>query len=215
MSEQSNSGKKNISFFRAFLIVFPIVVVINFFYENHRSNSAKSVEQPISTRHVAEAVINDNVANTLPYIGMPESSLSSTLLGRPTSVTESKDFYSMRPSHRYRYYTWEKDGEVFFKATVKYWDWANSKEIAGVVCDIWEDANYAKKNNHSNLDSAPYVGMIATESQISRWSWRGTDNTTCGEKTTKYCYDVGNASYIIWLDQHNTVLKVSTTIRGK
>ena len=160
----------------------------------------------------AVAYYKDYYKDKLPVIGMPEDALRYTMLGPPTTVEKSQDFDHKVASHQYRYYIWKVDGKKIFTADVKYWD--GKKEIPGVVYDIWEDANYAAAHNHGSLDRAPYVGMIATEEQISRWSWQGTDNTTCSEKATKYRYDVGNYSYTIWINNSNRVLKVSTTKYG-
>jgi uncharacterized protein YceK len=201
------------------VIILTIVIMVLLSACNSGS-SQKATEEIPATMTVqepthSETTVKKDYSNTLPYIGMPESALNSTLLGQPTSVELSPDFYAKRPSHQFRYYIWKKDGETIFKATVKYWDWSESKKISGVVSDIWEDANYAKRNNHGNLGTAPYVGMVASSAEISKWSWQGTDNTTCGVNTNKYRYDIGNYSYVIWINSSNKVLKVSTTESGR
>lgn len=76
-----------------------------------------------------------------PYVGMFESLISFTDLGKPTVVEKCIDFYLLKPSHRYKKYTWYNNDIQDLEhlkaiATVRYWNYAKDVQVSGYVSDI-------------------------------------------------------------------------------
>ena len=61
----------------------------------------------------------------------------------------------------------------------------------------------------------PSKGMQAPEWEIKKWTWQGTDYSTCKKKTAKYSYQLDSYSFNIWIDDDNIVQKADYGILGK
>lgn len=88
----------------------------------------------------------------LPYKGMPESVISSTVLGEPASIEPCNNFESMRADRKSKTYSWYRNGvkegtvkDLIAVATVSYYDQKIKKEVPGYISDIkfnWELEKY-------------------------------------------------------------------------
>ena len=71
-----------------------------------RSNKVEitTTEVTIEKKTVEYAKIKE------PYVGMSESGIENTELGKATSIKECTDFFRKDNAHRWREYIWELDG---------------------------------------------------------------------------------------------------------
>ena len=99
-------------------------------------NEATTVNTSSTSRKTYTTQATTVRSSEIPYIGMPESAIEYTHLGKPTEVESCVDFYRIKALHRWRKYRWQKNGVTIFKATVWYWDFANDKAVDGYVHDV-------------------------------------------------------------------------------
>ena len=57
-------------------------------------------------------------------------------------------------------------------------------------------------------------GNYVSDGDLAKMKWQGQDNRTCSVKTTKYRYDEGDYTYIIWVNKDNKIMKVSLSLHG-
>lgn len=93
-----------------------------------------------------------NKKDGLPYKGMSESMISSTVLGEPANIETCNNFESMRADRKSKRYSWYRNGakegtvnDLIAVATVSYYDRKIKKEVPGYISDInfyWELEKY-------------------------------------------------------------------------
>ncbi|MGN0521904.1 MAG: hypothetical protein ACI4IQ_04625 [Eubacterium sp.] len=160
--------KIKIFFAVLFIALFTFAIYGSAIFLSLESDSRLS-ETTISTTYpTTELTIEATTGSTtrfidadVPYVGMLESDINSTRLGRATEVEKCKDFYKLKENHRYTEYIWKQNNKTIFKATVWYWDFKNDRAVSGYVhdvCDWRESATtkyyYTTKKQHSTTD--PY-----------------------------------------------------------
>ena len=78
-------------------------------------------------------------------------------------------------------------------------------------------ASESEPQQESTVPPIPYVGMYVSAVPHD-WQWQGTDYSTViglsGHKTTRYRYDTASKVYLIWVDAHGKVVKVTYTEVG-
>ena len=137
-----------------------------------------------------------------PYVGMSESSLSSTALGPPSKIEQDVNFEHYRPIVRMKKYIWKKDGYTYFTANTSYWK--NDKEVPGYVSSIWKSPQFKEDKKITN--PAPYLGMkLSYDDDLYFLGGGGKVN---GVSTSKFRYLSGSKYYVVYLDNNYVVQKV-------
>lgn len=77
----------------------------------------------------------------MPYIGMPESEIDTTCLGKPTTKERCRDFYYLRAYRQSTKYTWYENDIQDLEhlkciVTISYYDYKTDREVPGYVDDI-------------------------------------------------------------------------------
>lgn len=79
--------------------------------------------------------------SSVPYEGMPESSINNTSLGHYTTKELCKDFYKLKPSHRSVEYRWYENDiqdleHLQCVVQISYWDYKTKTEVSGYVLSV-------------------------------------------------------------------------------
>ena len=85
----------------------------------------------------------EDLKNQLPYEGMSEDDINNTMLGTPDEKEYGFGYNEVSASHKWVQYIWRDDnGELQAKATVRYWDFKNRKQVEGYVSDVFYWGEY-------------------------------------------------------------------------
>lgn len=106
----------------------------NYTYEVQTSQ--KDIEKEYN-----KSLSNNETIYDFPYIGMEESQVNKTMLGKATKIEKCRDFEKLKPSHKSKIYTWYKNNivnknNIVARAKILYWDYKNDKEVPGYVYSI-------------------------------------------------------------------------------
>lgn len=91
-------------------------------YDIAVSSARRTLEQRVSEKYAYEWDEMKSTSNGYPfYVGMRESQLNTTPLGKPDSIKLCRDFYKLQIRARSKIYEWKSTNEHgWYKVTVKY-----------------------------------------------------------------------------------------------